>query len=110
MTWAEWVGDRQVDWRQRKPEPLAGLAPPVAFLGEEEAAAEWNESTRPARTFVRLETYGALQDPRSLYLFGRRGTGKTTYLRMLDYEVRSGRSRQYAVSRVLNSQDIIFAI
>jgi hypothetical protein len=57
-----------------------------------------------------METYDELRSPRSLFLFGRRGTGKTTYLNMLHSEVSKDLVSSYGTCCILQSQPLILGI
>jgi hypothetical protein len=107
----EWFESIAPDWRTRTPQPLAEARQPVPMLGDEEAAVEWNEDPeRSTRRFVHLETYDELRNMRSLFLFGRRGTGKTTYLNMLESEIKRGEVSTYGTCCILQSQSLILGM
>jgi len=108
---ADWFKIVRPTWQNRFPQPLADARKPEPVLGDEEAAIEWNENPeRTVRRFVHMETYDELRNPHSLFLFGRRGTGKTTYLNMLASEISRGEVGHYATSVILQSQPLILGI
>jgi hypothetical protein len=72
------------------------------LLGEADAAAEWESSGRGHAVFLHTPSYDAACDPGTLFLFGRRGTGKTAVLQMLQYETRAGTQPRYLSSWILD--------
>lgn len=65
---------------------------PINFFGEEAAEAEWEDPERSAQMFLHTQSYEQFKRDDILYLFGRRGTGKTALMRMLDYEINHERA------------------
>lgn len=78
---------------------------PKAFLGEEDATDEWAGKEKPINVFLHIDSYGVFKEEDSLFLFGRRGTGKTTLMQMLQYEVRKGELRNYAFAWIMSGDD-----
>lgn len=79
---------------------------PKSFFGEEDAAIEWGENPEnTASTFFHTKSYQNFQHEGALYLFGRRGTGKTAIMRMFDYEIKNDKIRNYCCSYVVNQED-----
>jgi hypothetical protein len=85
----DWANQHSPNWVRRGKKSFDGLKPRT-LLGEDDADTEWNQSQKPVDTFVHTHTYESLKRTDVLYLFGRRGTGKTALLRMLQHEVREG--------------------
>jgi hypothetical protein len=104
------IGHFEPEWKPRIPRPIAGSRLPRPVLGDGEGAIEWDNRENGFRMFVRMDTYDDLRNPRALFLFGRRGTGKTTYLRMLDHEVRANEVAHYSTSCVLESQPLLLGM
>jgi hypothetical protein len=65
---------------------------PGTYLGDVDAETEWNHNAEYSSSiFFHTDSYEEFKDLDSLFLFGRRGTGKTAILRMLDYEINEGK-------------------
>jgi hypothetical protein len=111
MDATEWFKQARPTWQVRTPQALADARKPSPILGDEEAAVEWNEHPEQTlRRFVHMETYDDLRNTHSLFLFGRRGTGKTTYLNMLASEISKKEVPHYGTSVILQSQPLILGI
>jgi len=79
---------------------------PKSFFGEEDAAIEWGENPEnSANTFFHTKSYQSFQNEGALFLFGRRGTGKTAIMRMFDYEIKNNKISDYCCSYVVNQED-----
>lgn len=76
------------NWKIQYPEMISHYIAPKPFLGEEDAKNEWNDSKEPEITFLHTDIYNIFKKPENIYLFGRRGSGKTAIVRMLRYEIR----------------------
>jgi hypothetical protein len=74
------------------------------FLGEEDARNEWAHNRNPEGTFLHTNSYKKFQDKDCLYIFGRRGTGKTAMMRMLQYEVNMKRITDYSYVHIVDSE------
>jgi hypothetical protein len=84
-------------------------------LGEADANIEWNSSTKPLDTFLNTISFEEFKQEDALFLYGRRGTGKTAIIRMLHYEIRNHKDTPYSYVWRLNSDyahtaiiDIVF--
>jgi hypothetical protein len=109
MRFSEWVVDAAPRWVSRLPTPhVHGL--PETILGEADAAAEWGGPQKPLETFVRIQTYNDFKQPRALYLFGRRGTGKTALIRMFDYEIKHGAATAFKLSWVVGTHSVLLEL
>jgi hypothetical protein len=73
-----------------RPPTIEGQLPIEPLMGEADATAEWGDTGRGHAVFLHTPSYDAVKRPNTLFIFGRRGTGKTAVLRMLQYEVRHG--------------------
>lgn len=74
------------------------------IFGALDANVEWTNPKHSAATFFKSETYSDFILPSSLFLFGRRGTGKTSLLRMLDYETNFNNTTPYYHSAIIDSE------
>jgi hypothetical protein len=81
---------------------------PKTLLGEERANDEWilegDQNWKPLDTFLHIDSYQAFKLPGSLFLFGRRGTGKTAMIKMLAYEANSGKIPCYLFSHIIDEE------
>ncbi|MCA9377244.1 hypothetical protein KC685_04990 [Candidatus Dojkabacteria bacterium] len=78
---------------------------PVHYFGEEEAKFEWEEPEESAEVFLHTSSYENFKNDDCLFLFGRRGTGKTAIMRMLDYEINNDLYDQYNCSFILDQEE-----
>ena len=74
------------------------------LMGEADATNEWGATGRGHAVFLHTPSYDAACDLHTLFLVGRRGTGKTAVLRMLQYETREGKKPQYLSSWILDQE------
>ncbi len=80
-------------------------------MGYEDATREWNRNPAlTSRLFLHTKSYDFFQSEDTLFLFGRRGTGKTSIIRMLDYEIRHDRIEYYRLSSVLKQENAYYNI
>ena len=77
---------------------------PETFLGEEDAMDEWQDPKKSVKLFLHTNSYEDFKKDNILYLFGRRGTGKTAIIRMLDYEINSGKLKPYICSSIIDHE------
>lgn len=87
------------------PELVLQELTPKTFLGEPDAENEWAAQEKPVLIFLPTRAYTRFKDPDVLYLFGRRGTGKTTLLHMLRHEIRTDRNPHYSYVWMINTED-----
>jgi hypothetical protein len=83
------------DWLERPARIETGDSRQNHLLGEEEAEIEWSRKEKPIDTFLHTKSYDQFKDNGYTCLFGRRGTGKSSILHMLRYEVRRNISTQF---------------
>ncbi len=77
------------------------------IFGDADAKIEWNlNSLDSFNTFVHTESYESFKDNSALFILGRRGTGKTAMMRMLDYEIHNNKTNFYNYSKIINQEDI----
>ena len=78
---------------------------PDNLVGEEDASVEWEEPESSAELFINTETYNDFKKENCLYLFGRRGTGKTAFIKKLNYEIKNGENQIYCASWIIDQED-----
>lgn len=78
---------------------------PKNFFGQVDANVEWKNPAQSASLFFHTESYSEFKEPECLYLFGRRGTGKTYLIRMLDYEANLGHISTYLCSFIVDEEE-----
>lgn len=78
---------------------------PKHFFGAEDANDEWQDPKLSSELFFHSESYDELKKDQCYYLFGRRGTGKTYLMRMLDYEANRGVLPGFCCSLVVKEED-----
>lgn len=84
------------DVRQAQYAPSGNESIPP-YLGESMGEYEWSASTYEAnKKFVDVEAYENFKESYSLILVGRTGTGKTSLLKKLEYEVNQGEVHGYS--------------
>jgi hypothetical protein len=109
-------------WEQRQ-SPQGSLKV-EGYLGKEDADNEWDTFTgggvkpqadpardyvpmpRPEAIFTLIPAFREFASPSALFLYGRRGTGKTAILRMLQHKVRTGQSEDYRLCWVLQTEGV----
>jgi hypothetical protein len=81
---------------------------PIPFLGEPNAKDEWysRDTWNPVNTFIHTESYDILKADDSIFLFGRRGTGKTALLHMLQYDVKNGNVNNYSYVKIVEEESL----
>ncbi|HAQ64245.1 MAG TPA: hypothetical protein DCR43_00055 [Bacteroidales bacterium] len=82
---------------------------PEKYIGDNEAEVEWNaDSTNSSKVFVHTQSYKVFQKESMLFLWGRRGTGKTAIIRMLDYEIKQKKNKLYLFSTVIRPEKFFY--
>ena len=74
-------------------------------LGEVEARDEWADRDKYMPVFVHTNSYNRFSELDSLFMFGRRGTGKTSIIRMLQYDINSQKSSVFNFCSVVDSDE-----
>jgi hypothetical protein len=87
------------------PQFVNGYLAPKTFFGQEDANVEWQDPKMSAKLFFHTHSYDEFKEPQCLFLFGRRGTGKTYLMRMLDYEANNGKIPGFRFSHVVKEED-----
>src|SRR5215207_3218009 len=85
----EWLRNHQPKWKPRQPRAEQNFVPRPIF-GEEDAAIEWEHNLKPEQIFAPIASYEEFASRGALFLFGRRGTGKTALLHMLTHHINNG--------------------
>ncbi len=75
------------------------------FIGEVDSQDEWSDGIHPEKFFVHTDSYKIICEKSTLFIFGRRGTGKTAVVQMLNYEIQSQKRKEYTYSRIINQED-----
>jgi hypothetical protein len=85
----QWLKDHDPQWKNRQPRPEQNFVPRPLF-GEEDADTEWQHNENPQQIFAHIASYDEFSAHAVLFLFGRRGSGKTALLHMLTHDVNTG--------------------
>ncbi|MEA2562745.1 MAG: hypothetical protein QOH06_4249 [Acidobacteriota bacterium] len=98
----EWLRDHKPLWKTRQARAEENLVPRPLF-GEEDAATEWSHNSNPQQVFAHIASYEEFISYGALFLFGRRGTGKTALLHMVAHDINSGgaNSKNYSCAVLL---------
>lgn len=84
---------------------------PEILFGQSDADTEWGEDKDlSSKLFVHTESYEAFIKKNNLFIFGRRGTGKTALIKMLDYEINKDIIKLYNYSRIITQEDTFFRL
>ena len=78
--------------------------PAEPLIGDPDAATEWQDSIHGYRRFLHTRSYQNAIRKNTLFIFGRRGTGKTSVIRMLAFESRLGHLDEYGCAWTLNEE------
>lgn len=85
-------------------ETIDPAIPAEPLIGDPDAAAEWQDSIHGYRRFLHTRSYENAIRKNVLFIFGRRGTGKTSVMRMLAFESRLGHLDNYGCAWTLNEE------
>jgi hypothetical protein len=102
----EWLRNHEPLWKHRQPRTEQALVPRPLF-GEEDAVTEWQHSLNPQQIFAPISSYEEFRSQGALFLFGRRGTGKTAILHMLKHSVNTGGAASGYYSRAVLVQPAV---
>lgn len=91
-------------WYQEYPNLTCTEIDPSHYIGEVDARDEWGGGKNPEGIFLHINSYKKLKEKSSLFLYGRRGTGKTALIRMLDHEINDKRLSRYQYSKLLDNE------
>ncbi len=81
------------------------------IFGDADAKNEWNEnSEESSKMFIHTESYEKFKDESLLFLLGRRGTGKTAMIKMLDYEIKNHNIKSYSYSEIFSQDDSFYKL
>lgn len=85
---------------------------PEKLFGQVDAVAEWEEDKYlSSKLFVHTESYDVFKRKSNLFVFGRRGTGKTALIKMLDYEIKNGDIKStYSYSKIIYQEKTLFKL
>lgn len=74
------------------------------LIGEVDADAEWQNPKLSAHEFYDSRSYNNFTEDDILFLYGRRGTGKTAFIRMFDHDIRNGEVKRIIGSKIIDKQ------
>ena len=89
------VLNHNAKWIKQHPESIKYFLAPKTLLGEVEAENEWNKNGKPEEIFLHTDSYEIFMRKDINFLFGRRGSGKTAMINMLEYEIKSHVIKDY---------------
>lgn len=101
-----WSTVHEPRWTPRQARTERTLMPKALF-GEEDAANEWSQGRDPAQIFAPISSYADFKEPSALFLFGRRGTGKTALVHMLRHDVLAGLVPPYRFAFLLQPVSLV---
>jgi energy-coupling factor transporter ATP-binding protein EcfA2 len=81
---------------------------PKKIIGEVDSHAEWSSEREEesASKFVHTDSYRTVCEKSTLFVFGRRGTGKSAILQMLNFEINQKKIKTYSNSIMINQEDV----
>jgi hypothetical protein len=98
--------DRYYMIQQRTmPQFVHQFVTPINFFGEEEAKFEWEQPEVSAEVFLHTSSFDHFKKDECLFLFGRRGTGKTAIVRMLDWEINEELNKEFKYSYIIDQEE-----
>lgn len=85
---------------------------PLKLFGQVDADTEWEENEdKSSRLFVHTDSYEVFKHKSNLFMFGRRGSGKTALIKMFDFEINNGlHEERYNYSRIIYQEDTFFRL
>lgn len=98
------------DWVKQQPELIRHYLSPNPFLGEGDAKDEWSKKDEPHKLFLHTEGYSNFKQSQVLFLFGRRGTGKTAMMQMLRHEIRNKKMKEYAYGWFIDPGEVYYKL
>ena len=81
---------------------------PKEYIGEVDSYDEWSDGIHPENLFIHTDSYKTVCELSTLFVFGRRGTGKSAILQMLNHEVRVNKRKEYDYCRIINQEDAYY--
>lgn len=96
---------RHVDNSNRRFKVYKGFIDHNTWIGEPDATKEWTNNKKLSKDrFVLTKSYEIFSSQNTLFLFGRRGTGKTSILQMLNYRTNNNLKSQYSYSTIVKKE------
>jgi KAP-like P-loop domain-containing protein len=85
---------------------------PLKLFGQVDADTEWeDDEDKSSRLFVHTDSYEVFKHKSNLFMFGRRGSGKTALIKMFDFEINNGlHAERYNYSRIIYQEDTFFRL
>lgn len=77
------------------------------LLGEETAENDWLMSDFPQGVFYDTSSYDIFRQTDAMYLYGRRGSGKTAFIKKLEYEIVYEGNNNYYYVNTINQRYIL---
>ena len=74
------------------------------IIGNVDAKREWIENRHQEKLFININSYDAFTRKSTLFLFGRRGTGKTALIKMMCYEIDEKILKTYKYYSLIDSE------
>ena len=79
---------------------------PIHFhLGEIDAREEWVDEENYVPIFVHTKSYTQFSELDYLFMYGRRGIGKTSIIRMLEYDILNNNSKHFSFCSLVDADD-----
>lgn len=76
------------------------------YLGDGAAEIEWEKSKEETiKRFINIESYESFISKKNLFLIGRIGTGKTSLLKMFDFEIKKNNLESYLNSIIIDGEE-----
>jgi hypothetical protein len=80
-------------------------------MGHVDANSEWNDEDKSSRLFVHTKSFDTFKEKSNLFLFGRRGTGKTAIIKMLNHQINEGHYKNiYTLAKIINQEDNFYKL
>ncbi|WP_350284244.1 hypothetical protein [uncultured Croceitalea sp.] len=96
---------RNVDNSNRSYKVYKGFIDHNTWIGEPDATKEWTNNKELSKDrFVLTKSYETFCSHNTLFLFGRRGTGKTSILQMLNYRTNNNLKSLYSFSTIVKKE------
>lgn len=90
------------DWKKMMPTYKHQFTKIQDLVGEVDANSEWQNPHLSANEFYGSQSYKDFTRNDVLFLYGRRGTGKTAFIRMMNYDIWSGKFKKVIASKILD--------
>ena len=92
------------DWKSMMPAYKHQFMKIENLFGEVDATTEWQNPSLSASEFYDSQSYNDFTQNDVLFVFGGRGTGKTAFLKMMNYDVCNEKYKKILSSRIIDKQ------